>query len=105
MKGDLTNCDSRKLDENKIQKNPTPIVKIEKVEMLIQKKDSALFGIRMYDADDKVIFTTGKWIEDKSYRSNKVWGELVEFKLKKDERIIQIRSHDSGYGNAIHRNV
>ena len=64
------------------QTNPLPpYEEISKVEMLIEKSSSGLLGIRMYNTNREVIFTTGKNIEDEESRNNKGWGDLVEFEL------------------------
>ena len=78
---------------------------MHKVEMLIEKADSCLWGIRVYNKSNAVIFTTGKYIEDPNFRNNTNWGELVTFELAAGERIIGIRSHDYGDGWARHYNV
>ena len=51
-------------------------------------------GIRVYDKSGKVIFTTGKFIENPRWRNGSEGDELVAFVLNAGERIIGIRSHD-----------
>ena len=66
------------------------------MELIIDKENSWLNGIRMYSADGNVMFTTGGCIEDEDDRNNFGFYKLVSFELKRDERIIGIRSHDFG---------
>ena len=77
---------------------------MHKVEMLIGKSDSGLYGIRVYNKSGGVVFTTGYLIEQDKYR-NGTNSELVTFELAAGERIIGIRSHDEGDGEAWHYNV
>ena len=72
--------------------------------MLIDKNGSGLWGIRVYNKSGGVVFTTGYYIEKDSER-NDPNSELVTFELAAGERIIGIRSHDSGRGYADHYNV
>ena len=77
---------------------------MHKVEMLIRKLDSLLYGMRVYNKSGKVTFTTGNNIEKDSLRNSTNF-ELVLFELAAGERIIGIRSHDYGNGDAYHFNV
>ena len=77
---------------------------MHKVEMLIRKSDSYLWGMRVYNKSGKVVFTTGNNIELDHYRNNPGY-QLVTFELAAGERIIGIRSHDYGNGWATHLNV
>ena len=77
---------------------------MHKIEMLIDKTYSRLYGIRVYNKSGGVIFTTGNCIEREDYRNDPSW-ELVAFELAAGERIIGIRSHDCGNGWAFHYNV
>ena len=72
--------------------------------MLIRKDDSWLWGMRVYNKSGGVVFTTGRNIENNSYRNHTNY-ELVTFELAAGERIIGIRSHDCGNGYAYHLNV
>jgi len=104
--GDTTKTDSKKLTESKWVSNPLPaFTDMHKVETLIQKSNSLLWGIRVYNKSGKVIFTTGNYIENNDYRNDTDWGQLVSFELAAGERIIGIRSHDCGNGWARHFNV
>ena len=69
--------------------------------MLIDKMYSRLNGIRVYNKSGKVVFTTGNYIESDYYRNDPNY-ELVTFELAAGERIIGIRSHDTGSGRANH---
>lgn len=57
----------------------------------------------MYSLNDDVLFTTGYNIESNSSRNAPFW-YLHKFYLLPGERIIQIRSHDTGSGHAKHLN-
>ena len=72
--------------------------------MLIQKDNSLLAGMRVYNKSGKVVFTTGYYIERDHYRNHPDL-QLVTFELAAGERIIGIRSHDTGSGEAYHYNV
>jgi len=101
--GDTTKTDSSELDESDWVSNPLPNPSdMHKIEMLVRKSDSLLYGIRVYNKSGGVIFTTGNLIEN--YR-NDPGCELVAFELAAGERIIGIRSHDDGWGCAWHKNV
>ncbi len=103
--GDTTKTDSKKLTESKWKSNPLPaFTDMHKVETLIWKKNSCLLGIRVYNKSGKVIFTTGNYIENNTYRTRTA-NQLVSFELAAGERIIGIRSHDCGNGLAYHFNV
>ena len=78
---------------------------MHKVETLIQKNDSLLLGIRVYNKSGKVIFTTGNNIERDNRRTGTYGEELVSFELAAGERIIGIRSHDAGFGYSNHFNA
>ena len=67
--------------------------------MLTRKDNSVLIGMRLYNENDKVIFTTGGNIE--SFENNESF-LLSSFELQPDELIIGIRSHDDGKGFAKH---
>ena len=61
--------------------------------MLILKEDSWLCGLRMYNKNGIVIFSTGNLIEKEDYRTGSIY-KLVSFELKPGERIIGIRAND-----------
>ena len=69
--------------------------------MLIRKDNSVLLGMRVYNKSGKVVFTTGRCIENPGFRNSTNY-ELVTFELAAGERIIGIRSHDCGNGEAAH---
>ena len=72
--------------------------------MLIQNNNSLLCGMRAFNKSGEVTFSTGSSIDDEYFRDNPNW-EPVTFELAVGERIIGIRSHDSGDGYANHLNV
>ena len=77
---------------------------MHKIETLIQKDNSLLCGMRVYNKSGAVIFTTGFFIERDDLRTSTDF-QLVAFELNAGERIIGIRSHDYGDGWAYHFNV
>jgi hypothetical protein len=105
-KGDTTKTDSRQLkDESKWKSNPLPNPSdMHKIETLIDKSNSGLHGMRVYNKSGAVIFTTGNYIENNNFRTS-TDAQLVAFELAAGERIIGIRSHDCGNGGAFHFNV
>ena len=69
--GDTINTSSGYCTDSYWKSNPLPVhININKVEMLIQKNNSLLMGIRMYNKSGGVIFTTGNLIEDNDYRND-----------------------------------
>ena len=70
--------------------------------MIIRKRDSLLHGLRMYDILGNIEFSTGNYIENNRLDN---WFALMSFELGVGERIVGIRSNDSGYGYNYHRNV
>jgi hypothetical protein len=58
-----------------------------------------LHGIKMFNMNNGVNFTTEGMIERDDFRNNPDY-QVVSFELKNGERIIGIRSHDTGAGFA-----
>ena len=73
MNGETSNTNHRMLgDASKWVSNQLPAFNtIYKVEMLIFKNNSLLYGIRMYNSSGQVIFTTGNYIESDNLRNDK----------------------------------
>ena len=67
--------------------------------MLVRNSDSMLHGIKMYNSNNGMSFTTYGMIERDEYRYNPEY-QIVTFELKNGERIIGIRSHDTDGGLA-----
>ena len=84
--------------------NPTPIDDIHKIEILVDRCQSLPYGIRMYNKEGKVIFTTGRLIEDPEIRNSTNW-KLIAYELNAGERIIGVRSHDCGDGFSYHKDL
>jgi hypothetical protein len=57
--GICTSSSEYRLDLCKWLDNETPKDEIKRVELLVKKNDSKLWGIKMFDKNDKVIFTNG----------------------------------------------
>ena len=75
--------------------------------MLVNDYESLLMGLRMYDANKNLIFSTGGWIDDfddeKKYLG---YGneQIISIILEPNERIIGFISHDNGSGKSNHYN-